>query len=130
MRWSGRSTFGLPVIFCTKSSPCSKTSRQIRTSWSACEVCGRSLTAKIKIFGKRPVSFSCSYAYFAISLMILRLLSGAVMSRSTADASNVRSSSSLSSASRPVCVSIFPISSPSFRKTPLIRTFEWMLTGS
>ena len=59
MRCSGRSTLGLPVIFCTKLSPWLKTSRQMRTSWSACDTCGRSFTAKIRIFGKRPVSFSC-----------------------------------------------------------------------
>src|SRR5439155_18618141 len=48
------------VIFCTKASPCLKRSRQMRTSWSACDVCGMSLTAKMRIFGKRPVAASCS----------------------------------------------------------------------
>jgi len=60
MRWSGPSTFGLPVIFWTKSSPWPKISWQTRTSWSAWDVWGISLTAKIKIFGKRPVSSSCA----------------------------------------------------------------------
>ena len=32
IRWSGRSTLALPVIFCTKSSPWLKTSRQVFTS--------------------------------------------------------------------------------------------------
>ena len=58
MRWSGRSTFGLPVIFWTKSSPWPNTSRQVFTSWSACEVWAMSLTAKMRILGKWPVSFS------------------------------------------------------------------------
>ena len=46
---------GLPVIFCTKESPRPKTSRAVSTSWSAWEVCGRSLAAKISVFGKAAV---------------------------------------------------------------------------
>ena len=52
MRCSGRST--RPVILATKASPRPKMSRARSTSWSACEVCGRSLAAKISVLGKRP----------------------------------------------------------------------------
>ncbi len=54
MRCKGRSTVGLPVIFCTNESPRPKTSRHRLTSWSACEMCGRSLAAKISVLGNRP----------------------------------------------------------------------------
>ncbi len=68
--------------------PASKTSRARSTSWSAWEVCGRSLTAKISVFGNRPYRSSCSSAYFLISSRILRLESGEVISCSTAALSN------------------------------------------
>ena len=70
------------------------------TSWSACDVCGRSLAAKMSVFGKRPVSASWASAYFLSSSRILRLESGAVISRSTFAASKARSSSSRSSCVR------------------------------
>jgi len=54
IRCNGRSTVGLPVIFCTNASPRPKASRAKSTSWSACDVCGRSLTAKMRVLGKRP----------------------------------------------------------------------------
>ena len=54
MRWSGRST--RPVILATNASPMPKASRQMSTSWSAWEMCGRSFAAKMSVFGNRPVS--------------------------------------------------------------------------
>jgi hypothetical protein len=58
MRCRGRST--RPVILATNASPCPKMSRAWSTSWSECEVCGRSLAAKISVFGNRPCSASCA----------------------------------------------------------------------
>ena len=55
---------------------------------------------------------------------IRRLESGAVISRSTAEASNARSSSSRSSWLAPVSGSTSSTCSPSLRKMPLIRTSE------
>ena len=76
MRCSGRST--RPVIFWTKASPRPKTSRQMSTSWSAWEVCGRSLAAKIRVLGKRPYCCSCSRQWSLRASRILRLESGEV----------------------------------------------------
>ena len=47
------------MILATNASPWPKMSRARSTSWSAWEVCGRSLAAKISVFGKRPCSASC-----------------------------------------------------------------------
>lgn len=78
--WSGRST--RPVIFSTNESPLPNTSRATSTSWSACDVCGRSFTAKKSVFGNRPWRFSCSSAYFFTSSTTFRFDSGDVTVRS------------------------------------------------
>ena len=74
MRCRGRST--RPVILRTNARhgrrrPCASS-----TIWSAWDVWGRSLAAKISVFGNRPYRSSCSSAYFLSSSRILRLESG------------------------------------------------------
>ncbi len=62
--------------------------------------------------------------------MILRLQSGAVMSRSTSAASNARSSSSWSSAFAPVSVSTCSTCFAFLEEHAVHRTFDVMTTGS
>ena len=45
---------GLPVIFAHERFAAAEDVAARSTSWSACDVCGRSLAAKISVFGNRP----------------------------------------------------------------------------
>ncbi|MPN03345.1 hypothetical protein SDC9_150572 [bioreactor metagenome] len=126
----GRSTVGLPVIFITKSSPLPKTSLQVRTTSSAWETWGRSLTAKISILGNRLCFASCWSVYFLMAVRIFLVLSGAVIFCSISVALNSRSSSSESSCSEPVSTSTSPTISPSLRNAPLIWMSDVILTAS
>lgn len=119
-----------PVILRTNDWPRPKMFTASSTSWSAWEVRGTSLSAKISVLGKRPYFCSWARAYFLTSSRILRLESGEVTLRSTSVGSNSRWSSSWSSCSLPVSGSTIVTVSPSLRKTPCIRTSDLTVTTS